>query len=554
MKDRLAAFACFVFMICMNSQAMSAVYYVAQTGSDSNPGTAAAPFRTITYANSRVVAGDTINVGPGTYTDYSNGQGIYLHKSGSSGKPITLKSTVRGAAVIDGTGTSYAQRPACIYMAAASWWIIDGFTIRNCSGNGIKVTDSGGVVSTNNQILRNEIYNIVSNNTGSTGQGGQGISEEDDMSCTCNNTYSQNYVHDVGAAWDNTYDHGFYVNGGGNVYTNNIASHNPYGNGYQLSGYYATSNVKFYNNIGVNNANNGVVIWTSGGSFTNLDMANNIFYGNGWYGIDACNPTATNVTMENNISYNNAYGAYVPNDCGGSGAGLKNTNMIQSDPKFLNSTSDWNLQAGSPGIGAAIASPLVTVDYVNNPRPSTGVTIGAYQYNTAYTPPPSSATFVKFDTTTKGSWSGVYGADGYVVSQDSNTKIPTYAQISSAGLSNYIWNSSTSDIRALMRPENLSTRIAATWYSGGSLSISTNLTDGNPHQIALYLLDWDSTARAETVTVTNATTGAILDTRVLPAGTFTNGEYAVWTVTGNVKFQVTRNSGANAVVSGIFFR
>ena len=105
----------------------------------------------------------------------------------------------------------------------------------------------------------------------------------------------------------------------------------------------------------------------------------------------------------------------------------------------------------------------------------------------------------------------------------------------------------------MQRPENLSSRIAATWFAGG-FSISTNLTDGNPHQVALYLLDWDSTARAETITVTDTATGAVLDTRVLPVGSFNQGEYAVWTVKGNVKFQVARNQGANAVVSGIFFR
>lgn len=383
MTRRLMVFA---LGMIFSSPSMATTYWVSTTGLDTNAGTQASPFLTITHAYGQAAAGDTINVTPGTYTDYTSGYGILLNKSGSSGNPITLKSTVRGGAIIDGTGTTYSQRPACIYMAAASWWIIDGFIIRNCTGNGIKVTDTGGVDSTNNQILRNEVYNIT-NSSGTTGQGGSGLVEQDDMSCTCNNTYSQNYVHDVGASWDNTYDHGFYVNGGGNVYTNNIASHNLYGNGYQLAGYYATSNVKFYHNTGVNNANNGLVIWTSGGSFTNLDIANNIFYGNGWYGVEACNLTATNVTLENNVSYNNTSGAYLSTGCGGSGTGITNTNMIQTDPKFYNATGSstappWNfkIRCASSAKGAGVnASSITTSDFSGNPRPGpSGWDAGAY--------------------------------------------------------------------------------------------------------------------------------------------------------------------------------
>ena len=549
MKGHLTAFVCFVFAIGMNSQAQCIDYYVSQMGSDLNSGIVSAPFRTITYAYTRAVAGDTINVSPGTYTDYTTGWGIYLYKSGSAGKQITLHSTVRGGAIIDGSAST--NRPGCFYLYGTSYNTIDGFTIRNCALGGISIYNNGTVNSTNNQFTNNEIYNIAGPNTGRTGQGGQGI-QESTTGGTCNNIVAQNYIHDNGSAWDDGYDHGVYMECGGNTYINNILAHNIHGSGLQLADYYPASNVHVYNNLMVNNAYNGMVIWTSGGSFTNLTVDNNISYGNK-RGFAGCAAVGTGMVLSNNISYNNSTTNYIQDYCGGGSATFTNTDLIQSNPLFVDPSSNWHLQAGSPGIGAGVSSPMVTQDFSDNPRPATGVDIGPYQ-NGSYTPAPNSATFVKFDTTTKGSWSGVYGADGYVVSQDSNAKIPTYAQVSSAGVSNYIWNSSTTDVRALLRPENLSSRVAATWFSWGSLSISTYLTDGNPHQFALYLLDWDSTTRAETITVTDATTGAILDIRVLPAGSFTNGEYAVWTVKGNVNFQVTRNSGANAVVSGIFFR
>src|SRR5262249_12010632 len=80
----------------------------------------------------------------------------------------------------------------------------------------------------------------------------------------------------------------------------------------------------------------------------------------------------------------------------------------------------------------------------------------------------ATATFVKTDTTTQGSWNGVYGSDGYNVSQDGNTKIPSYAQVGFGSQANYTWAGSTSDVRALQKPENLADRLAACWYSGAS--------------------------------------------------------------------------------------
>jgi MYXO-CTERM domain-containing protein len=61
--------------------ARAAEYYVGPTGSDSNPGTQAAPFATLQKANNSAAAGDTIWMRAGTY--YSTTQ-IVLSKSGTS--------------------------------------------------------------------------------------------------------------------------------------------------------------------------------------------------------------------------------------------------------------------------------------------------------------------------------------------------------------------------------------------------------------------------------------------------------------------------------------
>src|SRR5215469_11777455 len=144
--------------------AQAATYYVATTGSDSNPGTSAQPFRTITGAYSLAGPGTTILVAPGTYTDYQSGWGLHLGSSGSSSSPIVLQSQVRGGAIIDGQNAS--DRNEGIYIDGG-YNIVDGFEIKNGPNGGISIWGS------HNQILDCEIdHNGNPAYTGSNGHDG----------------------------------------------------------------------------------------------------------------------------------------------------------------------------------------------------------------------------------------------------------------------------------------------------------------------------------------------------------------------------------------------
>jgi hypothetical protein len=160
----------------------------------------------------------------------------------------------------------------------------------------------------------------------------------------------------------------------------------------------------------------------------------------------------------------------------------------------------------------------------------------------------SAAAFLKYDTTTQGTWKGVYGLNGWAIANDS-TNFPAYAQVNLNGEPSYTWASSTADVRALESGVS-GGRIASTWY-GSSFTVEVNLTDGNTHQLGLYAVDWDNLGRAETISVTDAVTGAPLDSRSLSG--FTNGEWLLWNLTGHVTITVTQTGNANAVVSGLFF-
>src|SRR2546425_5357131 len=109
-------------------------FYVSTQGSDSNPGTSAQPFRTITRAYSLAGPGVTIFVMPGVYTDYSSGWGLHLGASGTASSPIVLKSQVRGGAIIDGQNAS--DRNVGIYIDG-SYNVVDGFEIRGGPNGGV---------------------------------------------------------------------------------------------------------------------------------------------------------------------------------------------------------------------------------------------------------------------------------------------------------------------------------------------------------------------------------------------------------------------------------
>lgn len=84
------------------SQASFTSFYVAPNGNNNNPGTLAAPWRTIGYAanNNIVQPGDTVYIRSGTYNEY-----IQQRISGSPGQPITYRNYPNETPIITGSGT-----------------------------------------------------------------------------------------------------------------------------------------------------------------------------------------------------------------------------------------------------------------------------------------------------------------------------------------------------------------------------------------------------------------------------------------------------------------
>jgi len=109
-------------------------YYVATTGSDSNPGTTIDyPFLTIPKAVTMVVAGDTIYVRGGTYTYTTT---ISLSASGTSGAKYYLFAYNNEKPILDFSGMADDDNNRGIILTG-SYWYIKGLNIYKAGDNGM---------------------------------------------------------------------------------------------------------------------------------------------------------------------------------------------------------------------------------------------------------------------------------------------------------------------------------------------------------------------------------------------------------------------------------
>lgn len=79
------------------------------------------------------------------------------------------------------------------------------------------------------------------------------------------------------------------------------------------------------------------------------------------------------------------------------------------------------------------------------------------------------ATYIGTDLSTQGEWRGQYGSEGYSIVGD-GTSLPPYAQLAVSG-TEYLWNTATSEVRALQRTAGGAQRVAACWYGSSLTSI-----------------------------------------------------------------------------------
>lgn len=273
----------FVVLGATSSIATAAAYFVATNGSNANPGTATAPWRTLQFAADRVGPGDHVTVRTGNYP------GFHLETSGTAAAPIEFLAEPN--VLINQPNPVRTQHG--INLENASHVIVDGFSVTGMARAGVRSVGVDGDEFASHVTIRNvHAYNngywgiltgfvndlVIENNetSGSIVEHGIYVSNSGDRPIIRNNR-----------SWGNNRN-GIHVNGDADVGGDGIIS-----------------NAHIYGNVIYGNG-------AEGGSGINMDgvqdsrIENNLLYDNhasgiSLYRINGGGGSTGNVVVNNTI-------------------------------------------------------------------------------------------------------------------------------------------------------------------------------------------------------------------------------------------------------------
>ncbi|SFF25697.1 alpha-L-rhamnosidase [Actinacidiphila alni] len=178
--------------------------------------------------------------------------------------------------------------------------------------------------------------------------------------------------------------------------------------------------------------------------------------------------------------------------------------------------------------------------------------------------------FAGQDRKTAGDWGGVYGRDGQVLFNydgmgHDRSDLPDYVESVSvwrtgwSGARDAVWVAGTDERRALAADRsNGGARAAACVYTttpnpgGMTMPVDIAVRPNTSFQMALYFVDWDSTARRLAVEVFDLATRKLVAPEQL-VDDFHGGAWLVYDCDRSVRVRVAHVLGDNAVLSGVFF-
>lgn len=421
------------FTLSGTEQTSAKIYYVSPTGSDSNPGTISAPFRTIQTAYSRLAPGDTLYLRQGTYFEPLN-----LYRTAASGSPFHISGYPGETVIIGGSHQPAGQDLVAI---TGAYQVVSNLTVVNSQKRGVSIWEAhdvevknmivhdsayGGIIAAASSlgiihdiwIHDNIVYDNVLNNASHTADGGwdagigigaaRNVVVENNISyqnqgegigcyMTDNCAVSSNTIHDnysVDLYIDNDTNSRFEKN---LIYTTGLNQY--YREGYPARGI-TMANEDYRSQYGTNNpsendtiANNIVVgdrtgfdygSYGIGGGLQQTTVTNNTFVNTAGPAISIAADAHSGSYIQNNIVsdsngttlfYGAASGITFRNNLwnGGSAGAAAGAGDVNADPKFTIGSgmiaSNYALQDISPAIDAAIAQNAPLSDYAGTSRP-----------------------------------------------------------------------------------------------------------------------------------------------------------------------------------------
>jgi len=247
---RVTSFILVITMLAgnhMNARAAGKVYYVATTGSDANPGTISAPFRTFAKGISKLAPGDELQIFGGRYT-----QQVIIQKSGTANSPITIKPVAGQQVVID--GAMVRKRG---FLVEGSYITLENFEVKR--GLEICVDVTGTFIAVRNFLIHH------CKKTGARIKG-QNVTLE-------GSTFHDNVLENAGginttSGWGQAIHVGM---GGQSVTLQNNIVYNNWGEGIGIG---EGKQVNIYNNLVHDNYSSNIYIDNS----MDIDVENNFTY------------------------------------------------------------------------------------------------------------------------------------------------------------------------------------------------------------------------------------------------------------------------------------
>ncbi len=303
------------------STGFAATYYVATTGSDSNAGTLAAPFKSITKAQSVASSGDTVSIRGGTYSSFTiaanDSSYNYVHKLSKSG--ITYAAYTGETPIFNFASVTTAKR-VCGFQVTGSNIKITGIVVTGTpvgsqkQSENFRITGSSATCAFTNVVCHDTAANgfyFTSNGSGS-----------------CTNCDSYNNVGTTSTSVGNT--DGFGAHGKSVVFTSCRSWHNSDDGFDCISAYGANT----YDHCWA--YNNGVMVGGTGGDSLGLKV--------GGYGLTGsiASPMPSH-TVKYCLSANNGASGFYSNHQPGKAADWT------YNTAYNNGIGAWQTEAYTPG-------------------------------------------------------------------------------------------------------------------------------------------------------------------------------------------------------------
>ena len=321
--------------------ATSTNYYVATTGSDANPGTQSAPFRTIKKAASVVNPGTTVHVAPGTYAE-----SITSTMSGTVSARIRYVSDTKWRAKI-----VPIKNAITMWRVVGGYTDIDGFQIDGTGGTSVR---QGIYMTGGNSSVRNSWIHNVAESSGCDSNGGGGVTVDQHAGAQFDNyDITGNLIHHIGGTCH--WIHGIYHASSGTI-KNNIVHNTNYGilAGHDPHDLEISNNTVFADNYTGIEYDGGCTERDTGTCpGNNINIFNNIIYDSaGGIGGPSAIEDIGNNSIKNNLIYRSGiYGNFQM----GPNALSQVSGTMSADPQFVNyireGGGDYRLKSSSPAIG-----------------------------------------------------------------------------------------------------------------------------------------------------------------------------------------------------------